>query len=65
MVHLIAHHSVLWGDLWVNKVSASLLQQLELKNKYKPLVQLYRFGVNGLIRRNERLGFKVCHMETS
>ena len=38
-----------FGDLWVNKVSVSYEQQLDLKNKYKPQVQLYRFGINGLI----------------
>ena len=39
---------VCFGDLWVSKVIVSFLQQLDLKNKYKPKVQLYRFGVNGL-----------------
>ena len=37
-----------FGDLWVNKVSAGFLQQLDLKNKNKTWVQLYRFGINGL-----------------
>ena len=34
MVYLNAHYSVL-GDLRVNKVSISFLQQLDLKNKTK------------------------------
>ena len=36
------------GDLWIKKISISFLQQLDLKNKNKTLVQLYRFGINGL-----------------
>ena len=31
MIYLNAHYSVL-GDLWVNKVSVSFLEQLDLKN---------------------------------
>ena len=37
---------VCFGNLCVNKVS--FLQQLNLKNKNKTLVQLYRLGINGL-----------------
>ena len=48
MVYLIPHYCVL-GDLGVNKVSVGFLQQLALKNKYKTKVQLYLFGINGLI----------------
>ena len=40
---------VCFGDLWVNKVSISFLKQLDRKNKNKTWVQLYRFGINGLI----------------
>ena len=36
---------VCYGDLWVNKVSVSFLQQLDLLKKIEPQVQLYRFGV--------------------
>ena len=35
MLYLNAHYSVLFGDLWVNKVSISFLQQLDHKNKNK------------------------------
>ena len=37
-----------FGDLLVIKVTISFLQQLDLKNKNKTWVQLYRFGTNGL-----------------
>ena len=47
MVYFYAHYSVLWG-LWVNKVSVRFLQQLDIKNKNKTWVQLYRFGIYGL-----------------
>ena len=40
---------VCYGDLCVNKARVSYLQQLDLKNKNKTLVQLYRFGITGLI----------------
>ena len=34
MVYLNARYSVLWGFIWVNKVSVSFIQQLDLeKNK--------------------------------
>ena len=39
---------VCFGDIWVNKVSISFLQQLDLKNKNKTKVQLHRFDINGL-----------------
>ena len=39
---------VSYGDLWVNKVNISFLQQLDLKNKNKTKVQLYLLGINGL-----------------
>ena len=39
---------VCFGDLWIKKVSSSFLQQLDLKNI--TWVQLYRFGINGLIQ---------------
>ena len=42
---------VCFGNLWVNKVSVRFLQQLDLKNKNKTEVQLYRFGINGLSSR--------------
>ena len=35
MVYLKSHYSVLW-EVGVSKVSISFLQQLNLKNKYKP-----------------------------
>ena len=38
---------VCFGDFRVNKISISFLQQLDLKNKNKTIVQLYRFGFNG------------------
>ena len=40
---------VCFGDLWINKFSVSFLQQLDHKNSYKTKVQLYLFGINGLI----------------
>ena len=38
---------VCFGHLWINKVSISFLQQLDLKNKIKPRYN-YLFGINGL-----------------
>ena len=41
---------VCYEDLWVNKVSISFLQQLDLKkNQNKTKVHLYRFGISGLV----------------
>ena len=39
---------VCFGDLWINKVIISFLQQLDLEIETKTQVQLYRFGINGL-----------------
>ena len=44
MVYINAHYSVQWGFM-----GYIFLQQLDLKNKAKTYVQLYRFGINGLI----------------
>ena len=39
--------TIVWfGDLFVNKVSISFLQQLDLKNKNQTWVQLNQFGIN-------------------
>ena len=48
MVYLNAHYNVPLGNLWVNKINISFLQQLDLKNKNETKVQLYLFGINGL-----------------
>ena len=43
---------VYFWDLWVNKFSISFLHQYNHK-KNKTQVQLYRFGINGLIEQSE------------
>ena len=40
--------TVCFEDLWVNEVSVSFLQQLDLKMKNKTCVQLYWFVINEL-----------------
>ena len=45
---------VCFGDLLVNKVSVSFLQQMDIKNKNKSYVQLYRFVINGLSKERAR-----------
>ena len=49
MVYLNVPYRVLWGSIWVNKVSVCFLQQLDPKNKNKTWVQLYLFDINGFI----------------
>ena len=59
MVQLNAHCSVLWGNLRINKVSVGFLQRLDLVNKNKTLVQLYRFG-NNVLSRFGKTADEIC-----